>query len=790
MTDIVIKRGTGKPDSLLEGELAIDTSTGRLYSLVGGVVTELNEPPEDVDLLWTDDGDGNISYTSGTVDAPRLISSQINMWSGGVFYFNSTVQFNEIDNNGDPIGGPPKLQIRGDGVRSWNPIQATDFLDADGNSIVGTGGALPEGYYNGQILTYRKDSESWDAEPSFRVSDSKVSIYGQNEPDTLTIWGAREFTLLGSDASIIGGTEGVGGSGLKFVPNLILPVDEDTKLPMDDKISFGNPSYQFKDAHFSGNVQAADFLDADGNSIVGGGGESLWRYVADFDASDDPTWNYYKDLFTAAYFLSTEANQDEGVAGTWYDDTISVGKVKSIAVGERGLTAFYGNSILLESGFDPGMEKPRIQIQGPIYSNQNYTIENTVIGGINITGAEADRPPELPFSADEKSVQYALSVTHQTLGRTVEIDKEGTIRARAFADMDGNPIGGSGGDGNIADGTQDGTVATWDSTANSGAGQWTPDSSLTIDATGDATFSGTVLADKAGLAVENYGDIIKAGTSSRGLWLGASNRSTSRAHTVGTISAPDAQPSAGISFRVGGDADADEKMFLDASGDATFSGTLDAGDMRITSTKIHRTDDNGSGLYFLGAMIRPVDKDGTETSGELSLGANANKFKDAYFSGTVNAEAATFSGRVSAVRMELGANAEAMHYVEDSRVILRTRDSNGDNSAYFGWYKVPGKPENCFYGTTNRLRIGAGGYRETTGMTIDDAGNLVVQGNITKNGTTPVASTVDIIKTLSTLRQATMDETRDIRESLRSAIDELVEGFEQEIAAMPAGDES
>ena len=708
MTDIVIKRGTGKPDSLLEGELAIDTSTGRLYSLVGGVVTELNEPPEDVDLLWTDDGDGNISYTSGTVDAPRLISSQINMWSGGVFYFNSTVQFNEIDNNGDPIGGPPKLQIRGDGVRSWNPIQATDFLDADGNSIVGTGGALPEGYYNGQILTYRKDSESWDAEPSFRVSDSKVSIYGQNEPDTLTIWGAREFTLLGSDASIIGGTEGVGGSGLKFVPNLILPVDEDTKLPMDDKISFGNPSYQFKDAHFSGNVQAADFLDADGNSIVGGGGESLWRYVADFDASDDPTWNYYKDLFTAAYFLSTEANQDEGVAGTWYDDTISVGKVKSIAVGERGLTAFYGNSILLESGFDPGMEKPRIQIQGPIYSNQNYTIENTVIGGINITGAEADRPPELPFSADEKSVQYALSVTHQTLGRTVEIDKEGTIRARAFADMDGNPIGGSGGDGNIADGTQDGTVATWDSTANSGAGQWTPDSSLTID----------------------------------------------------------------------------------AAGDAKFSGTLDAGDMRITSTKIHRTDDNGSGLYFLGAMIRPVDKDGTETSGELSLGANANKFKDAYFSGTVNAEAATFSGRVSAVRMELGANAEAMHYVEDSRTILRTRDSNGDNSSYFGWYKVPEKPENCFYGTTTRLRIGSGGYRETTGMTIDDAGNLVAQGNITKNGTTPVASTVDIIKTLSTLRQATMDETRDIRESLRSAIDELVEGFEQEIAAMPAGDES
>jgi hypothetical protein len=46
----------------------------------------------------------------------------------------------------------------------------------------------------------------------------------------------------------------------------------------------------------------------------------------------------------------------------------------------------------------------------------------------------------------------------------------------------------------------------------------------------------------------------------------------------------------------------------------------------------------------------------------------------------------------------------------------------------------------------------------------------------------------ELIEALSTLRNATMDETQDIRESLRSAIDELVAGFEQEIAAMPAGD--
>jgi hypothetical protein len=50
--------------------------------------------------------------------------------------------------------------------------------------------------------------------------------------------------------------------------------------------------------------------------------------------------------------------------------------------------------------------------------------------------------------------------------------------------------GAPGADGNIADATEQGVVATWDDTNK----QWTPDSSLTIDASGDATFSGKVTA--------------------------------------------------------------------------------------------------------------------------------------------------------------------------------------------------------------------------------------------------------------------------------------------------------
>ena len=74
-------------------------------------------------------------------------------------------------------------------------------------------------------------------------------------------------------------------------------------------------------------------------------------------------------------------------------------------------------------------------------------------------------------------------------------------------------------------------------------------------------------------------------------------------------------------------------------------------------------------------------------------------------------------------------------------------------------------------------------------MTIGPDGRVDITGSLYVNGT-PKIGYQELVTTLVTLRQATMDETQDIRESLRSAIDELVAGFEQEIATMPAGEES
>ena len=85
----------------------------------------------------------------------------------------------------------------------------------------------------------------------------------------------------------------------------------------------------------------------------------------------------------------------------------------------------------------------------------------------------------------------------------------------------------------------------------------------------------------------------------------------------------------------------------------------------------------------------------------------------------------------------------------------------------------------------------------SSGVPVDsaDVGHIIIKsstsslrslpaGGFAMNGD-PIIGTRKLMGTLSALRQATMDDTQDIRESLRSAIDELVAGFEQEIATMP-----
>jgi hypothetical protein len=90
------------------------------------------------------------------------------------------------------------------------------------------------------------------------------------------------------------------------------------------------------------------------------------------------------------------------------------------------------------------------------------------------------------------------------------------------------------------------------------------------------------------------------------------------------------------------------------------------------------------------------------------------------------------------------------------------------------------------YSPSGTLEFWTGSFADNQRrLTINNSGRVDITGSLYVNGT-PKIGYSELITTLVTLRKATMDETQDIRESLRDAIDELVAGFEQEIATMPA----
>ena len=142
---------------------------------------------------------------------------------------------------------------------------------------------------------------------------------------------------------------------------------------------------------------------------------------------------------------------------------------------------------------------------------------------------------------------------------------------------------------------------------------------------GNATFSGKVLATNMGSESNSCGirfaAAIEGGASTRVL---PTDTSSIKDDAIDLGSASGRFKDAYFSRKVNA-----------ASGE--FGGG--SSKIRLEGAKIWRSDSSGSGLYFLGAGIRPIDSTGTESNGVLSLGTSAAKFKDGLFSGTVNANA-------------------------------------------------------------------------------------------------------------------------------------------------------
>ena len=314
--------------------------------------------------------------------------------------------------------------------------------------------------------------------------------------------------------------------------------------------------------------------------------------------------------------------------------------------------------------------------------------------GMVISATEPENPKE--------GMQWLNSVTAEVF------IYDGAVWLEFPGGKDGAP-GQDGADGNIADGatdgTQDGIVATWDSTANSGAGQWTPDPTVIVN--GGNVGIGTTANGNYQLSV--------AGDSRFGV-----GNATGAIRSLTSAESPTGVQAVEFGVLSGG-----AELHLGKSPQISTNGSQ------------HKNIYNAHNHEF-------------ETNGitRLTIDPAGN---------------ATFSEQASA------------------KTLTTSRGTNG----FFL------KAEYGTTGVSTTFGHNGGGNN----FSISPAGGLMtVNGDFsadnvrTANG--PVIDAKGLIKTLSTLRQATMDETQDIRESLRSAIDELVEGFEQEIATMPAEEQA
>ena len=207
--------------------------------------------------------------------------------------------------------------------------------------------------------------------------------------------------------------------------------------------------------------------------------------------------------------------------------------------------------------------------------------------------------------------------------------------------------------------------------------------------------------------------------------------------------------------------------------------------------KLHISEDTGA------AFLQVTTKDDTSSGGVL-MGSSSNPTVGQVFynHGTDSMRVVT-SGEE---RMTIDADGNVGIGTSDfpyygTRLYIDGGDdacavelkSGSDRLAQFYAEAASGEVTLGTFKSNGNLKLMSAG---ATRMVISGDGNTEFYGtvsapNITRNGA-PVIDAKGLISTLVTLRKATMDETQDIRESLRDAIDELVAGFEQEIAAMPA----
>jgi hypothetical protein len=197
-------------------------------------------------------------------------------------------------------------------------------------------------------------------------------------------------------------------------------------------------------------------------------------------------------------------------------------------------------------------------------------------------------------------------------------------------------------------------------------------------------------------------------------------------------------------------------------GNVSVSGSFTAGgpviaqsQMVVSAAAVYRAkadiSNGGNGLYFNGNAVLPADATGvSDTEGRFTLGTSQRQWKhvhgiDATFSGTVNAN----------------------NFFRPTKAGLAFAEN------------VVAPVDKDFSSTSQKVNLGA-----PTNKWKDGHFAGTVNSTRMTQGGSPVIDAKGLINTLSTLRNATKDETtlKGMRDALADAIGGLIENLEHEIA--------